>query len=384
MAKKRWLGIVAPVSQVSTLTVGGTITIGDVFTVVCGYSTVTATAASTVASEVATLLLAALKAGSGEFQDAVWTAVSNVITGTGVAGVYFVVTSSATGTSTLVTANVTAATGPNFANVAGNWSGASLPTTGDEVYIEAGTPPILWGMTSNTDLFAKTVIESGVQQVGLPEINVKGFREYRQQWLSINTTLLEVGNGGLETNGLVKIDLKATGTSVLARSTGTGQSNQPEPPLQLIGASAGTAVIEAGVVGIAERVTDAAGYTTITVGAQATVRCGITCTHTTINSYGNVSIENSCTNLNCKGGTAIAAGQVTNLDVVGQGTCLYKSASTIAAATVGPGTLAAGDSRARTVTSLTVRANGALRDTQQTFTVGTLLKGADVKQLNAS
>jgi hypothetical protein len=385
MAKKRWLGIVAPVSQISKLTVGGTIVIGDVFTVVCGYSTVTVTAADAVAANVAILLLAALRAGSGEFQDATWTLVGAVITGTGVPGVPFVITSSATASATLVTTNPTAATGPNFADVAGNWSGASLPIAADEVFVEAGTPPIMWGLTALTALFAKTVIESGVAQIGLPEIHPRGFREYRQQWWSINTTILENGNGGQETSGRVKIDLKATATSVFAGSTGTGDLNQAEPPLQLIGASGGTAIVENGSVAFADRVSDAAGFTSITVGPRANVKCGITCTHTTVTSFGNTTLENSVTNLNVKGGRTIAKGQVTNLDVSGIGsTCVYGSSSTITAALVGPGALASGDSRAKTITALTLRAGGSLQDPQGTFTATTLTKASDVRQINTS
>ena len=108
MAAKRWLGVAPRVAQVSTITIGGTITIGDVFTIVCGYANVTVVAATSVAASVAAQIQAALAATTAppEFYDAVWTVVSNVVTGTSrVAGVPFVVTSSATGTSTAVTAH---------------------------------------------------------------------------------------------------------------------------------------------------------------------------------------------------------------------------------------------------------------------------------------
>jgi len=375
MATRRWLGTAVPVRQKTTLTVGGTIVAADVFTVVCGFSNVSIIAADTVAANVAAQLLAALQAGSQEFKDATWTIAGAVITGTGFPGVPFVVTSSATGsgTSTCVTATPTAASGPNYADVAANWSGGALPAVTDTVYVEANTPPILYGLTSITGLFARTVVESGAPQIGLPAISSRGYREYRQQWWSINTTLLEVGNAGTEVSGaIVKIDLKSTATTTIVRSTGQGTTT--EPPLQLIGGASATATIETGTVAIADSAVDAAAYTTITVGAGANVKLGATCTHTTINTYGVLLIENTVTNLNVKGGRTSSSGTVTNLDVSGSGIFNWASNNTIVAALVGPGTLQSGDSRAKTVTTLTLRGRAQLIDSQGVITVTTMLK----------
>lgn len=384
MAAKRWLGVVTAVKQVSTLTIGGTIVVGDVFTILCGYGTVKVIAATTVAASVAIQVQAALAASgvSPEFGEAVWTVVSNVVTGTGAnAGIPFVVTSSATGIATIVSATPTAAAGPNFGDLAGNYDGGTLPGVGDTLTVEANSPPIQFGLTALTALLAKVTFEaSSIATVGLPEFNPLGFREYRPQYWALNITSLEIGTGTGQGSSQIKLDLGAIATAVMVFNTGFANDEQP---LQLIGGAAATIVVAAGTVGISTRATEAASFASIVVGPSATVSCGLTCTHTLVRTEGNTTLEASAPTLDVRGGVCKTTGQAPQVDVSG-GTLSYKSASTITQAYVGPGVLDCSDLRSRTCTTLRMRSGGSVVDPQKTLTIGTLLLETGVKGLAAS
>lgn len=384
MAAKRWLGVVTAVKQITTLTVGGTITIGDVFTILCGFGTVRVVAATSVAASVAAQVQAALAATSvsPEFTEAVWTVAGAVVTGTGsVAGVPFVVTSSATGTSTIVSATTTAATGPNFGDVAGNYNGGTLPVAADTLTVEANSPPILYGLTALTALLAKVTFEAtSSATVGLTEFNPRGFREYRPQYWALNMTSLEVGTGAGQGSSQIKMDLGAVATAVMV--FGTGFSNE-EFPLQLVGGASATIVVAAGSVGLSTRATEIANFASVVVGPGASVTAGLTCTHTLVRTEGTVTLENTATTLDVRNGSCKTTGQAVTLDVSG-GALAYKSASTITTATVGPGMLDCSDLRARTCTTLTIRAGGSVYDPQKTLTIGSLLLAAGVKGIAAS
>jgi hypothetical protein len=229
---------------------------------------------------------------------------------------------------------------------------------------------------------AKTTIEAGFNQsIGLPEINPRGYREYRDQFLAINTTALEVGTGTGFRSSLIKLDLGSVATSVIVFGTG-GASDPNELPLQLRGGSAATLVATSGTIGIATRASDTGGFTSIVVADSANVECGLGCTHTTVNSNGFTRLENTATNLNVRNGNTITTGQATNIDVSG-GNLAYQSAATITSAYVGPGSLDCSDLRGRTCTTLRMRSGGQLIDPQKTLTIGTLLLEAGTRGITA-
>lgn len=385
MAAKRWLGVAPAIRQVSTITIGGGVTIGDTYTVNCGFGTITVTATVATTASVATLLQAALSSSSAspEFSDMVWTVNGSVVTGTGnAAGVPVTLTVSKVGTGTITLATPTAASGPNFFDVAANWNGGTLPAVTDTITIEANSPAILYGLTTITALMAKTTVEAGFNQaIGLPEINPRGYREYRPQFLAINTTALEVGAGTGFRSSFIKLDLGTVATAVMVFGTG-GTSDPSELPLQIRGGTAATLVASSGNIGLATRASDTAGFTSITVSDAANVECGLGCSHTTITSHGITRIENTVTNLNVRNGTAITTGQATNVDVSG-GTLVYQSAATITSAYVGPGSLDCSDLRGRTCTTLRMRSGGQLIDPQKTLTIGTLLLETGTRGITA-
>lgn len=385
MAAKRWLGVAPAIRQISTITIGGGVTIGDTYTVNCGFGTLTVTAAVATTASVAVLLQAALSSSSAspEFAELTWTVNGSIVTGTGAtAGVPVTLSVSKVGTGTITLATPTAASGPNFFNVAANWNGGTVPAITDTITVEANSPAILYGLTTITALMAKTTIEAGFNQaIGLPEINPRGYREYRDQFLAINTTALEVGTGTGFRSSLIKLDLGAVATSVIVFGTG-GASDPNELPLQLRGGSAATLVATSGTIGIATRASDTGGFTSIVVADSANVECGLGCTHTTVTSNGFTRLENTATNLNVRNGTAITTGQATNIDVSG-GTLAYQSAATITSAFVGPGSLDCSDLRARTCTTLRMRSGGQLIDPQKTLTIGTLLLEAGTRGITA-
>ncbi|AMV31323.1 hypothetical protein VN12_04345 [Pirellula sp. SH-Sr6A] len=383
MAAKRWLGLVAAVKQVSTITISGTVNPGDTFTVTCGTAAITSTASSSNTTTTASELLTALNTQGkpSQFNDMLWSSASNVVTATGVtAGQPFVITAGTSGSATVNVATTTAATGPNFANVAANWSGGTLPTTADTITVEANSPDILYGLTSNTDVIAKFTVEAGFTgRIGLPERNARGYREYRDQHLSMNITALEVGSGPGRGSSLVKIDLKSTGTAVSVFSTGQRESEE-EDPLQLKGGTAATAIISSGTVSISGRADEASAFTSISVGSDATVTCGVTCTHTSVTTRGTTTLAAAVTNLVVQGGQCICYGQVTNANITA-GSFVYRASDTIADLDVGPGVLDCSDIRARTISALELRPGAQVIDPYKTITATAITIGTNVKGL---
>lgn len=383
MAIKRFIGLAAAVKQVTTITITGTIVAGDTFTVFCGNAKVVATATDTSTSTTAALIQAALasKDASPEFSDAKWTVATNVVTGTGaVPGVPFVVTASTSGSATVSVSTTTACSGPNFWNVAANWSGGSMPSASDTVVIEAGSESILYGLTGTATSFGAVIVEDGFSNsIGLPEINSKGFHEYRATYLDMTTTALTIGGTG-RGSSLMKINLNSAATAVVVYGTGQGTTN--EPALQLTGGSSATLYVANGQVAVASRATETANFTSISTGANANVSIGRGTTVTTVTSLGNTFVECSVTNLNVRGNTTTTLAQVTTLDV-NAGRALYQSSQTITTAYVGPGVLDCSDLRTRTITTLNMRSGGKLIDPQQTCTVGTLAMASGVKGLSA-
>lgn len=130
MSSKVWRGDAPAVSQVNTITVGGTAAAGQQYAVTINGKSVPYSASNTDTNSTIAAALQALLAACTipEFQEVTWTAVNAVITGTAAnPGVPFTQTSSATGTGTLTTQAGVAA--PTISSTSTATSGGSLSDT---------------------------------------------------------------------------------------------------------------------------------------------------------------------------------------------------------------------------------------------------------------
>ena len=384
MANNLWKGDAAAVAQVVTIQVTGydaattyRITIGNKVVSVLG---------TTDAAGTASALQAALAASTiAEFQEVTWTVSTDTVTGTAAtAGVPFTATSSVsggTGTIGSVT-TTTSSAGPSHWGTAANWSLGTVPVSTDVVYVSGGAS-ILYDLDqSAVTLGGLYVRETFTGDIGLPEYNASGYKEYRATYLKCgvtNTVGVHIGTaGGSGGSGRIKHDASNIQCSWYAHCTGTG-AEQGVPAVLLKGSHASNiANIERGSLGIAFLPGETATVATVSIGyrdSQATdadVVLGDGCTLTTVKQNGGtLSFGSSVTTLTQRGGTATArnAANVSTLDSKG-GRLNHQSSGTVggSAVTLGKDSVLdlSGDPRAKGLGNPTMYAGSSLLDPAKT------------------
>lgn len=236
MAVRRWLGGVTARKQVSTITVANTWATSDTGTLtVNGQDLIVTVGAAATTADVAAAIVAAVNAADStadlvgtesrnvggqeiaEFTDFVATLSGSTVILTGTeAGKPFTCTVSETtvGTGTLAIALTTAATGPNHVDNADNWSGATLPATGDTMQFDHGSVNAWYGLdyfrTNTIDFhFLRTTDYTG--EIGLPAVNASVYPEYRTRFLQLydgagtkDVQFVAGANGG--SGGVTRLD----------------------------------------------------------------------------------------------------------------------------------------------------------------------------------
>jgi hypothetical protein len=277
MAKKVLLGNIAAIADVWTYTVVTT-TSGTVHGITCNGKTISITLGSgeTATSAADKLLAALVTTTAGEFQEYAWVAVAGVITGTanavGIPGTF--TNASTSGTAGTLT-NTMPANGPNFISRAANWSGATLPANGDDVYFTADSPSALHGLDwfrANSIVPASINLENFNGEVGLPAVrggaSSLGFSgassrypEYRKQFLELPAGSIVVNIGrGTSVPSRVHLDLAGTGTTVNVFGAGSvlvrGSTGHPK------------LAVTQGSVGVAVGVGETGGFLDVLIGDE--------------------------------------------------------------------------------------------------------------------
>lgn len=213
-------GAVAAVNEVQVVTLT-TAPTGGTFTLTLGANTTSAIAYNASAATVQTALQALASIGAGN------------VTLTGSAGGPWVLTfvSGKAGTDvgaivgnglaltggtsqTLVAADIVPSAGPNHWDTPSNWTPSGVPVTGDAVVFEDTGADCLYGLDQSGVTLASLTVSLAWQnrKLGLPHINANGYREYREQQLTIGATVVTIGTQ----NG--------TGPSRVYLDTGTVQT----------------------------------------------------------------------------------------------------------------------------------------------------------------
>lgn len=226
MATLRWRGDAPAIAQVDTVEITGhdaattyKLTINGKVVSKVGQGTITSTA---------TALTTDLNASTiPEFAEITWTSAVGVITATNdTKGRPHTITSSVTGgigTIGAVTSSV-AVSGPNFWNVATNWSTGAVPVVTDDVYIDSGAS-IWYGLANTgTTLTSLNISQTFTKEIGLPYINKDGtidYIEYRTTYLAIEATTVNIGAGIGQGSGRLKLNLGSVLTTVNVFNSGT-------------------------------------------------------------------------------------------------------------------------------------------------------------------
>lgn len=364
-ATRKWISSAPTVAEVHTITVGGTAAAAQVYSATMNNKVVSYTAIGGDTNTTIAAALAALLAASTitEFTEVAWTVGTTVITGTkNAAGQPFTNTSSATGTGTLVTATTVANSGPSAANIATNWSGATLPTTGDTIVFENNSVDCCFGL----DVFNGVVLAAIVQKMsytgkrGLPEVNAAGYQEYRPTYFQSAAATITIGDGTGSGSGLTKDDTGSAQTAVVVRGTGNSSVNGSAAYCFKGTHASNTFAIVKGSADIAYFAGETAnvsggiqlGFTT-NVASDVNVRCGSGVTFATVTQNGGtLETSSNITTIVRKDGThTILAGTVGTATLEG-GTTINKGTGTMTTVTHLGGTLDfSQDQRAITVTT---------------------------------
>ena len=247
MATKYWTGRAASVAQV-TKVVFSSIVSTNTYTVTINGKSVSAVAASTSLGDLIDALVNAWNSSAEpEHREMVAArredpTLSGLQLTASVAGVPHTVTASAT-TGTATVTQPTAASGPNFWNVAANWDSATLPSAADDLIVEDSDVSILYGLTDTNNYASLTVNASFTGTIGLPETNANGYPEYRTQLLTLGTgsaITVTLGYGPGTFSSRIRLDVQ--GSNVTFSLFGSGQNNGDQYPYELRGPGAGSTV----------------------------------------------------------------------------------------------------------------------------------------------
>jgi hypothetical protein len=368
MATRRWLGAAAPITQITTVTIAGTVAAAENFTLVIGSSsvritTITGDTPTTVAQKLVAAM--AISTAPPEFRDATYTSDAGVITCTGrFPGKPFTITGSETSTGATITiATPTAATGPNFFDNSANWTGGAVPVSTDTVYFQNSSVDCLYALANDSITLANLFIErSFTGNIGLPSSSDGGYSEYRTKYLRIKSTNVFVGRGAGRGSGRIRLDLLNHGADVTIYTTGS--TNGENAAVQML-ANSGTTVVTclSGSLSMAAEAEETVMIDRLTVGKNAAVLLGSGVGVGLVNNDGILNSYTDLPTLNNKDGRAtIHDSELTTLNQTG-GVVFHFSESTIELAEVGPGTLSLeNDTRSRTITDLTIRPGGRFHD----------------------
>lgn len=383
MSTEIWRGDNDVVAQLDTNTVGGTIEVGDEFIVTFNGKVFQYTAASTSADTVRTALVTAFNLITDIPELAEVTAAATAATGAysltaDIAGKPFTQTPTTTesgggsaDSQTHGKASTTANAGPNVWEAA-NFDTGALPGAGDNVYIDNTSGDILYGLDqSGAGTLTSLSIGAGFTgSIGLPWINTSGsvnYYEYRETFLKINATTLNIGLGTGNGSGRLRIDCDALASQTInVHKTGTAKEKDVHALAITNTGSGGTYNIFDGAVDF-----DRFGGQTGTVGtlniAGGTVRTGTGSTIATATVVGgSLTAQSAITTLTLEDdaeATTIGTGAIGTANVRG-GTLTIKSSGTITTLNVGSnGVVDVSNSAvAITVTNCTLAAGAEIND----------------------
>jgi hypothetical protein len=409
MATRRWTGTALAKKQVTTIAVTGTWATGDTATItINGNDLVVTIGAAAAIADVAAAIVAAINAADAttglvgtesrnvggqeiaEFTEVTASGAASPITLTGnTAGKPFTaaVSASTAGDGDLGAPSTTAATGPNHADNADNWTGNALPVDGDTVVFDEGGVSVLYGLDQSSVTPAAITITQGYTGfIGLPETNEDNpsepYREYRETYLKYGADadatniVVKIGEGVGSGSGRIKLntnDSQTTGTVF-----NSGQKAKPDVPAIVWKGTHASNVLNVykGDIGIAPFAGETAAIATLRVGfvdnkeGDANVRLGAGVTLTNIDqSGGTLTVNSATTDIDINGGTLDIGGSGAHASIENDGgTVYYRSTGTLATLKVGSGGVVsfARDLQTRTVTNCEITRGASLLDPHKT------------------
>jgi hypothetical protein len=396
MATKTWTGRAASVAQVTKITWSATGS--HTYSVTINGKTVSYTSTTSSLATIIDGLIAAWEA-SPEPEHAELIAAQRIESSTLVglqltavaSGVPHTITASATSGTATVT-EITAASGPNFWNVAANWSGASLPSASDDLVFEDSAVSVLYGLTDTTNYGSLTLKASYTGAIGLPATNANGYPEYRTRFLTLGngsgTLVVTIGEGVGIGASRVLLDLNdGTGTVTVHQ---TSANTLEGYPVQIHGLDSSSAVrVYGGSVQLGDP--SSAAVSTLDIierpasRARPVVSVASTVTVTTILcSGGELYLESSATSLTARDGAIVTvqkAAAIPTVKVGSRARLNWESSAGISTKlTAEPGGIAdfGRVATTKTIAAADIHPGGTILDPLDkiTWTAGVVLVGA--------
>jgi trimeric autotransporter adhesin len=387
MAILNWLGRALARAQISTVTPGGTIEVGDLFYCTINGKSISFAATGTTVANVVTGLVAAWNASTTtEFAAITATDSTTHMTLTAdTAGVPFTVTVSTTESNggaadaqTIATATTTTATGPNHWTDTNNWDTAAIPVNSDTVNIDLGIASILYGLDQSAVTVAVLNITNyGFTQnsLGLPRTNSSGYTEDQEQYLKIGAALCIINSNSPR----IKINFGSVLTTTEIRQAGQAPDGIT-PAVLLKGTNTSNSFdVVNGSAGLAYYDGESVNGASLTVGSSGQCTVGSGGDFDNIVSSGVIQYNGTGDNFQTASGAAEIRGTpgFALLDCNG-GTTICKFSGTISDVVVGPGTLdASQDNSTRIFTDTILGAGGQIIDPEQTISYANGITLAD-------
>ncbi len=401
-----WQGDAPAVAQVDLLTIALTWATGDTLTLTIGTQTLVLTVGTDstttqVALAAKEMINGDAQTGTGdhtfsntgnnilEFNEITATAALGVVTLTAdTAGKPFTMSVTGDGTAGDGTAVISASivnSGPNVWDTAQNWSTGLVPVATDGPTID-GNVSIKYGLSqAGATLASLTILQTFTAQegIGLPKNNVAGYAEYRDDYLAIDATIVNIGQGDSTAggSGRIKIDSGTVQTQLNLYNKGS-RAEVGVPAVLWKGTHVDNVInVNRGDLGVAFFDVETAAFVTMKMGfisasgsdAQVVVGDGVD--HKAGGKIekigGNLSIASDIITLTSSVGNVVISGTaiIATLQVLG-GTCFYQTSGTGTAVLVTAGALLdfRQDARARTITTLTLFADASVQDPLETVT----------------
>ncbi len=418
MTVRVFRGYAPDVAEVQTFTVAGTWVAGDEITLSLNGKDVVVTVGSAVAvADVVAAIVAGWNGGTmpdtstvapagdtiPEFDEITASGTASPVTLThDTAGVPFndeasspasyltAATDSSAGTVGSVAIG-TAATGAEFWDNAANWSGDTVPITGDDVELR-GDVSIRYGIDqisgSPVILAMLRILANFTGDIGLPRENDAGatsYVEYRGRYLQIGATKTVIGEGAGDGSSRIMLDSSTLIANISVLQTGTS-SVDGEQAVMWKGTHASNAVeVFRGEVGIATADTsETAAFIYLRVGSvtntlsDATVSCGVGAVLKTCMQYGgSIIVRNTDTAvITIDDGHMVVSAAHTNANdsaiTQNGGTLEYMSSQTLQGLIVGNGAVAdfSAGTNTRAISTCTLQAGGEIIDPNASVTWG--------------
>lgn len=227
-------------------------------------------------------------------------------------GAPFTITVGATGGGAIGVATPVAAKSPHDAADVLNYSTGALPTTGDRLILQAGSNGPKYGLATLTAvaLLAFVRYRSHRGQIGLPETNPSGFREYRPRFFELSATTYYVECSDADAAEQVNVKVtKATAVTINVMGPGGSFGTTTTPTVLLHNAPAASVLTGSGAsVGVALAEAQASTFGTVTL-SDGLFRAGPGTT------LGNVTLSNMAGEIGSNYTTLTVVGQSSEVEV---------------------------------------------------------------------